>query len=196
MILYEDITGDGVVTTADRQIVGNALPIHTGGITNTFVYKGFDLGVFFYWSYGNDVYNQTRNVLERMSSLNNGNKNVLRRWTTENINTDVPNAIWGDPAGADGLTNAEVSQRFIEDGSFLRLKNVTLGYALPSVFQKRMKLSNARFYVSAQNLFTITNYSGYDPEVQNQQFKNSQLGIDWASQPQPRTLMFGFSLGF
>ncbi|WP_090776805.1 TonB-dependent receptor [Pedobacter sp. ok626] len=194
--IYEDITGDGVVTTADRQIVGNALPIHTGGITNTFGYKGFDLSVFFYWSYGNDVYNQTRNVLERMSSLNNGNKNVLRRWTPQNTITDVPKAIWGDPAGADGLTNAEVSQRFIEDGSFLRLKNVTLGYALPAAFQKRMKLSGARFYVSAQNLFTVTNYSGYDPEVQNQQFKNSQLGIDWASQPQPRTLMFGFSLGF
>ncbi|NQX39136.1 TonB-linked outer membrane protein, SusC/RagA family [Pedobacter steynii] len=194
--IYEDITGDGAVTTADRQIVGNALPLHTGGITNTFGYKGFDLSVFFYWSYGNDVYNQTRNVLERMSSLNNGNKHVLRRWTPGNTLTNVPKAIWGDPAGTDGLTNAEVSQRFIEDGSFLRLKNITLGYALPSAFQKRMKLSNARFYVSAQNLFTVTNYSGYDPEVQNQQFKNSQLGIDWASQPQPRTLMFGFSLGF
>ncbi|MDR6783267.1 TonB-linked SusC/RagA family outer membrane protein [Pedobacter africanus] len=194
--IYEDITGDGVVSTADRQIVGNALPVHTGGITNTLGYKGFDLSVFFYWSYGNDVYNQTRNVLERMSSLNNGNKNTLRRWTPQYTVTDVPKAIWGDPANADGLTNAEVSQRFIEDGSFLRLKNVTLGYALPSAFQKRMKLSNARFYVSAQNLFTITNYSGYDPEVQNQQFKNSQLGIDWASQPQPRTLMCGFSLGF
>ncbi|WP_374166088.1 SusC/RagA family TonB-linked outer membrane protein [Arcticibacter sp. MXS-1] len=195
-LIYEDVNKDGVITTLDRQILGNALPKHSGGITNNLSYKGVDLSVFFQWSYGNDVYNQTRNLLERMNRENNGTTNTLRRWTPENRYTDVPRAIYDDPAGPDGRTNGEVSQRFIEDGSFLRLKNVTLGYNLSSALLKRLKLSNARLYVSAQNLWILTNYSGYDPESQNQQVKNSQLGIDWATQPQGRTIMIGLNVGF
>ncbi|MBC9934243.1 TonB-dependent receptor [Chitinophaga qingshengii] len=195
-MIYDDINKDGKITAADRVILGNALPDFTGGLTNSFSYKGVDLSFFFYWSYGNKVYNQTRSMLERMSSYNNGDARTLNRWTPTNTQTDVPKAIFNDPVVPNSLTNGEVSQRFVEDGSFLRLKNVTVGYTFPTAMLKRVRISSARVYVSAQNLFLITNYSGYDPESQNQSVKNSQLGIDWAVQPQPRTFMAGLNLNF
>ncbi|WP_161596720.1 TonB-dependent receptor [Chitinophaga vietnamensis] len=195
-MIYDDINKDGKITAADRVILGNALPDFTGGLTNTFGYKGFDLSFFWYWSYGNKVYNQTRSMLERMSSYNNGDANTLRRWTAANTHTDVPKAVFNDPVTPGSLTNGEVSQRFVEDGSFLRMKNITFGYSLPAAWLKHVKISSARVYVSAQNLFLITNYSGYDPESQNQSVKNSQLGIDWAVQPQPRTFLAGLNVNF
>ncbi len=194
--IFEDLNGDGVITTDDRQILGNALPRHTGGFTNSFGFKGLDVSVFLQWSYGNKVYNQTRAVLERMSSFNNSNTHVLNRWTPENRDTDVPKAMWNDPAPIGSQPNGIYSQRFIEDGSFLRVKNVTLGYNLPNSLLSRAKIRSVRVYASAVNLFTFTNYTGYDPETQNQQFKNSQLGVDYITQPQPRTFMTGINIGF
>lgn len=193
---YDDINKDGKITAADRVIIGNALPKFTGGLTNTFNYKGFDLSIFVYWSYGNQVYNQTRAILERMSTYNNGNTNTLRRWTPTNTNTDVPKAVFNDPVQPNSLTNGEMSQRWVEDGSFIRLKNITLGYNLPAAWMKKVGISSARVYISGQNLALITHYSGYDPESQNQSVKNSQLGIDYATQPQPRTLMAGINVNF
>lgn len=195
-MIYEDINNDKKITAADRVILGNALPDFTGGLTNTFGYKGVDLSFFVYWSYGNKVYNQTRNMLERMSSYNNGDVRTLNRWTPDNTITDVPKAVFNDPTVAGSLTNGEVSQRFVEDGSFIRMKNITLGYTFPSPVIKKAGISSARVYVSAQNLFMITNYSGLDPESQNQSVKNSQLGIDWAVQPQPRTFLVGLNVNF
>ena len=193
---YDDINKDGKITAADRVIIGNALPKFTGGLTNTFNYKGFDLSVFVYWSYGNQVYNQTRAILERMSTYNNGNTNTLRRWTSANTVTDVPKAMFNDPVVPGSLTNGEMSQRWVEDGSFIRLKNITLGYNLPASWMKKLGIGSARVYISGQNLLLITSYSGYDPESQNQSVKNSQLGIDYATQPQPRTLMAGINVNF
>jgi TonB-linked SusC/RagA family outer membrane protein len=193
---YEDINGDGKITAADRVIIGNALPKFTGGFTNTFRYQGFDLSVFIYFSYGNQVYNQTRAILERMVGYNNGNITTLNRWTPTNVNTDVPKAMFNDPVIANSLTNGEMSQRWVEDGSFIRLKNVTLSYNIPPAFLKRLKVGSARVFVSGQNLALRTKYSGYDPESQNQSVKNSQLGIDYATQPQPRTLSAGINVNF
>ncbi|WP_161964239.1 SusC/RagA family TonB-linked outer membrane protein [Chitinophaga flava] len=195
-MIYDDINKDGRITAADRVILGNALPDYTGGLTNTFGYKGIDLSFFIYWSYGNKVYNQTRSMLERMSSYNNGDARTLNRWTPTNTVTDVPKAIFNDPVVPNSLTNGEVSQRFVEDGSFIRMKNITIGYTFSTALLKRIRISNARVYVSGQNLFLITHYSGYDPESQNQSVKNSQLGIDWAVQPQPRTFMVGLNVNF
>lgn len=195
-MIYDDINKDGKITAADRVILGNALPKFTGGMTNNFSYKGFDLSFFFYWSYGNKVYNQTRSMLERMSSYNNGDTRTLRRWTPSNTITDVPRAVFNDPVVLNSVTNGEVSQRFVEDGSYIRLKNVTLGYALPAAWIKKAKLTGARVYISGQNLLMITSYSGYDPESQNQSVKNSQLGIDWAVQPQPRVFLAGLTVNF
>ncbi|MDR6568162.1 TonB-dependent receptor [Chitinophaga ginsengisegetis] len=195
-MIYDDINADGRITAADRVILGNALPDYTGGITNTFGYRGVDLSFFLYWSYGNKVYNQTRNMLERMSGYNNGDVRTLNRWTPENTITDVPRAVFNDPATPNSLTNGEVSQRFVEDGSFIRMKNVTLGYTFRQELLKKVRISSARIYASAQNLFLITSYSGLDPESQNQSVKNSQLGIDWAVQPQPRTFLLGLNVNF
>ncbi len=193
---YDDVNKDGKITAADRVIIGNALPKFTGGLTNTFNYKGFDLSIFVYWSYGNQVYNQTRAILERMSTYNNGNTNTLKRWTSSNTSTDVPKAMFNDPVVPGSLTNGEMSQRWVEDGSFIRLKNITLGYNLPACWLKHVGIGSARVYISGQNLALITSYSGYDPESQNQSVKNSQLGIDYATQPQPRTLMAGINVNF
>ncbi|MBO9732513.1 MAG: TonB-dependent receptor [Chitinophaga sp.] len=195
-MMYDDINKDGKITAADRVILGNALPDYTGGLTNTFGYKGIDFSFFLYWSYGNKVYNQTRSMLERMSSYNNGDVRTLNRWTPQNTITDVPKAVFNDPTVPGSLTNGEVSHRFVEDGSFIRMKNITLGYAFPSSLMKKARMSSARVYVSAQNLFLVTNYSGLDPESQNQSVKNSQLGIDWAVQPQPRTFLVGLNVNF
>ncbi|MEV4885318.1 TonB-dependent receptor [Chitinophaga ginsengisegetis] len=195
-MIYDDINADGRITAADRVILGNALPDYTGGITNTFGYRRVDLSFFLYWSYGNKVYNQTRNMLERMSGYNNGDVRTLNRWTPENTITDVPRAVFNDPATPNSLTNGEVSQRFVEDGSFIRMKNVTLGYTFRPELLKKVRISSARIYASAQNLFLITSYSGLDPESQNQSVKNSQLGIDWAVQPQPRTFLLGLNVNF
>ncbi|NLR78324.1 SusC/RagA family TonB-linked outer membrane protein [Chitinophaga eiseniae] len=195
-MIYDDINKDGKITAADRVILGTAQPDFTGGLTNTFGYKGVDLSFFLYWSYGNKVYNQTRSMLERMSSYNNGDAKTLNRWTPQNTITDVPRAVFNDPTVPGSLTNGEVSQRFVEDGSFIRMKNITLGYTIPSSTLKKARISSARVYVSAQNLFLITNYSGLDPESQNQSVKNSQLGIDWAVQPQARTFLVGLNVNF
>lgn len=196
-MIYADINKDGKITAADRVVVGNALPKHTGGITNTWTYKGFDLSAFLYWSYGNQVYNQTRSMLERMNSYNNGDMNTLNRWNASHASTNVPKAMFNDPViPPNSVTNGEVSERFVEDGSFIRVKNITLGYNLPASLLRRLKLSSARIYISGQNLFLFTHYSGYDPESQNQSVKNSQLGIDWAVQPQPRTIMAGLNINF
>jgi TonB-linked SusC/RagA family outer membrane protein len=193
---YQDMTGDNKITAADRVIIGNALPKFTGGFTNNFSYKGFDLSVFFYFSYGNQVYNQTRAIMERMVGYNNGDANTLRRWTPTNVNTDVPKAVFNDPVLPNSVTNGDMSQRWVEDGSFIRLKNITLNYNIPPTFLKKMKLSSVRVFISGQNLALWTKYSGYDPESQNQSVKNSQLGIDYATQPQPRTLSAGINVNF
>lgn len=193
---YQDMNGDGKITAADRVIIGNALPKFTGGFTNTFSYKGFDLSVFLYFSYGNQVYNQTRAILERMVGYNNGDTRTLNRWTTSNPNTDVPRAVFNDPVMPNSITNGDMSQRWVEDGSFIRLKNITLNYNIPTAFLKKLKISSAKVFLSGQNLALWTHYSGYDPESQNQSVKNSQLGIDYATQPQPRTLSAGVNVNF
>ncbi len=104
--------------------------------------------------------------------------------------------MFNDPAQPNSLTNGEMSSRWVEDGSFLRLKNVTLNYNLPASLLKKIKVSSARVYISGTNLWLLTDYSGYDPESQNQSVKNSQLGIDYAVQPQPRTIMAGININF
>ncbi|WPU96889.1 TonB-dependent receptor [Mucilaginibacter sabulilitoris] len=195
-MVYQDTNGDGKINAADRVIIGNALPKFTGGFTNTFSYKGFDLSVFLYFSYGNQVYNQTRAILERMVGYNNGNTAVLNRWAPANTVTNVPKAIFNDPVVANSLTNGEMSSRWVENGSFIRLKNITLNYNIPSSILKRLRIQSAKVFLSGQNLALWTKYSGYDPEAQNQSVKNSQLGIDYAVQPQPRTISAGINVSF
>lgn len=187
---YKDVNGDGIIDTNDRTIIGRGLPIHTGGFTNSFTYKGFDLSVFFQWSYGNDIMNANRLFFENAGGKKDLNQfaSYANRWTPENPESDIP-------AATKSASNNVISSRIIEDGSYLRLKTVTLGYTFPKALIAKAKLSNARVYVAAQNLWTWTSYSGYDPEVS---VRNSALtpGVDFSSYPRAFTLSFGVNLGF
>lgn len=188
---YKDLNGDGIINSSDRTIIGRGLPIHTGGFTNTFGYKGFDLGVFFQWSWGNDILNANRLFFE---SSNNKQRELNQyasyagRWTADNPDSDIP-------AATTSASNRVISSRIVEDGSFLRLKTITFGYTFPKKWISKVRLSNARVYVAGENLWTWTNYSGYDPEVS---IRNSALtpGLDFSSYPRSYSLSFGVSLGF
>lgn len=162
---YVDINGDGIVDANDQKVIGRPLPIHTGGLTNNFSYKSWSLNVFMQWSYGNDVLNANKLVFESGSYYLNSNQfaSFADRWTPTNPTNDIPRATYNAKADVGGLTR--VSSRLIEDGSFLRLKTVALNYNLPAKMLKRLKFTNMKLYVSAQNLITWTKYTGLDPEV-------------------------------
>lgn len=188
---YKDLNGDGIIDSNDRTIIGRGLPIHTGGFTNSFTYKGFDLSVFFQWSYGNDILNANRLFFESSNNMQrelNQYASYADRWTPENPDSDIP-------AATQSSSNRVFSSRVIEDGSFLRLKTVTLGYTFPKAMIAKAHLSNVRLYLAAQNLWTWTSYSGYDPEVS---VRNSALtpGLDFSSYPRAYTVSFGVNLGF
>lgn len=132
---------------------------------------------------GNDIYNANRVTLEGMYTVRNQTKKVLNRWTGEGTSNSMPRAIYSDPN-----KNTRTSTRFIEDGSYLRLKNLTLGYTLPESLIKKASINSLRFYMSAQNLLTLTKYSGFDPEIQG--------GVDNSNYPLTRTISFGVDLKF
>lgn len=183
-----DINGDGKVNTEDRTVIGHGLPLHVGGFTNNFEYKGFDLNIFFQWSYGNDVINYNRVLLEQVSKQNtNQLASADNRWSPQN-QTDY---LW---KAKRGITNINTS-REVEDASFLRLKNVQLGYSFANSIVKMMKISKLRVYVSGQNLYTWTNYTGYDPEVST---RNSAMtrGFDYSAYPRTATYTVGVNATF
>ncbi len=198
-IMFKDLNGDGVITADDQQIIGSAQPKYYGGITNTFRFKGFDLNVLFQYNVGNQIYNSSRSYTEGMSVAYSADVTVLNRWTPTNTNTDMPRAAYGDPNN-----NSRTSTRFLEDGSYGRFKNVTLGYALPASVINRFHVRTLRVYVQAQNLVTFTKYKGLDPEVNtygagggaSTTTYNTALGTDFFTYPQSRTLTGGVTLGF
>ncbi len=190
-IKYADLNGDGYVNDMDRTVIGNPQPKHIGGFTNNFTYKNFDLSVFLQWVYGNKIYNANRLVLEGnglgVTDLNQY-ATYVDRWTPENQNNKLFRT-WGQ--GPMGFH----STRVVEDGSFLRLKTVSLGYRfLPKVINK-LYLADLRLFVSGQNLLTWTNYSGFDPEVA---VRNTVLtsGLDYSAYPQAKTFVFGINAKF
>lgn len=190
-IKYKDINGDGIMNDADLTFIGNGQPIHTGGFSNNFNYKAFSLNVFFQWSYGNDIYNANRLIMEGNS---NGWANINQfasysnRWTPENPTNANYRTRGQGPIGFH-------SSRVVEDGSFIRMKTVSLNYNLPAKLIKTAYLSNLSLNVSAQNLITWTNYSGMDPEVST---RNNTLtpGFDYSSYPKSPTIAFGIKAGF
>ena len=190
---FEDVNNDGKIDADDRTIIGNANPDLIFGLTNNFAWKGFDLSIFFQGSIGNDLLNMTRMNLEWKRTTD-----ALNRWTPSNKNTDIPrNGFYYSQYGG------YVNDHFIEDASFLRLKNLTLGYTIP--FKKIV--SSCRVYFSAENLFTITGYSGWDPEVDtkaneaaqsggSQQTANAGAGMDFNAYPAMRTYTVGLNITF
>ena len=186
---YADINGDGTVDDDDRTVIGCGQPVHTGGFSNTFNYKGFDLGIFFQWSYGNDILNANRLILEDPAkrNLNQFHAVVDRYNSVVNPDSNIPRA------NAQGMNN--YSSRVIEDGSFLRLRNVSLGYTIPAKLLMKARIRSARVSVSAQNLLTLTSYSGSDPEVNT---KKSVLtpGFDYSAYARARGLSASVNLTF
>ncbi|MBX0291842.1 TonB-dependent receptor [Hymenobacter sp. HSC-4F20] len=184
-IRYRDLNGDNVITDADRTFIGNPNPNFSFGLTNNLNFKNFDLSFFIQGVQGNDVYNLNRYITESaLYGTTNGTTRVLNRWTGPGTSNDVPRAISGDPNN-----NLRVSTHFIEDGSYVRLKNLTFGYTLPKTVMSRISASQLRVYVTAQNLLTLTKYTGYDPEV-------SASGVDRGIYPQARVFMGGLNIGF
>lgn len=183
-IRFRDLNNDGKIDDADRTFIGNPNPRFIFALNNSFSWKGFDLSIFLQGIAGNKIFNANRIYQEGMAVAVNQTTRVLDRWTGTNSSTSVPRAVFNDPN-----KNTRVSNRFVEDGSYLRIKNVTLGYTLPTAWAARMKMSQARIYLSAQNLFTITNYTGFDPEV-------PVNGIDLNVYPVTRTLSAGLSISF
>jgi len=192
--LFRDIDGDGEITSSDRSIIGNPNPDYTFGFTNNFSYKNFDLNIFFQGSQGGDIFNMT-NV-----QLYNGDANTTRdyftsAWTPSNTETNTPRV--------GNNSNREISSRFVEDGSYIRLKNIALGYTIPSRGLETIGISNLRLSVSAQNLLTFTKYSGLDPEVNyfgasgdNSASSNTVQGFDFGNYPTVKSVSFNLSVKF
>jgi TonB-dependent starch-binding outer membrane protein SusC len=189
-IVFDDVNGDGVINADDRVKIGDPNPKLTGGFTNNLTYKQFELGVFLQFSYGNDIFNGNRVFIEAMKGADNQSTAVLRRWRQPGDLTDIPRTTDLDPNN-----NNRISSRFVEDGSYLRVKNVTLSYILNRQLAERLKVRSARVYISAQNLLTYTNYSGMDPEVNYTGDNNLLRATDFFTYPQARTFTVGINLG-
>ena len=183
---------DGTIDDNDRQIIGDPNPNFTFGFTNTFSYKNFDLNIFFQGAVGGDIYNLT--AVQLYNGDSNGLTDVLNSWSPENTNTDIPRAA---------IRGRELSSRFVEDGSYVRLKNVALGYSLPNGILDRVGVGSARLSLSAQNLLTLTNYSGLDPEVsyfgsggESSGDDNVIQGHDYGNYPNLRSITVALNLRF
>ena len=202
----KDLNGDGLITTdGDRQVIGNATPKFVGGWNNQFAYKGIDLSVFVNFVYGNDIYNA--NNIEWTDGTF-PNLNVLAKMKNRWRNIDETGNLVTDPTALAALnTNAQIwspvnSQRYfvkstdIEDGSFLRVNNITLGYTLPTVLIAKLKIQSLRVYGTVNNLKVFTNYSGYDPEVATRNSDPLTPGVDFAAYPRSRVFVFGVNATF
>ncbi|HEY4966100.1 MAG TPA: TonB-dependent receptor [Puia sp.] len=194
-LMFKDVNGDGVIDLNDRVFLGSFIPKASYSLNLGANYKNFDLSVFFYSVQGNKIYNASRVITEGMIRFFNAGTQVLNAWTPTNTNTNIPRAISGDPN-----ENARMSTRFLEDGSYFRMKNIILAYNIPAATLQNVTkgvVSSFRIYVSAQNLLTVTNYSGYDPEVGNRTPTSSLTnGIDYAVYPQPKSYNVGIQASF
>ncbi|MCW3106113.1 MAG: SusC/RagA family TonB-linked outer membrane protein, partial [Segetibacter sp.] len=180
----KDLNGDNVISSADQTITGNPNPDFIFGFSSNLSYKGFDLGAFFSGSQGNDIYNLSRLAFENPLGQRNLLKGVVNRWTPSNPNNQYASAAQGG--------RLPLSNYFIEDGSYIRCKNITLGYKLPL----HKGIYSARVYISANNLFTITKYTGFDPEVNTFAGSNTAIGIDNLVYPQARSILGGIQVTF
>ena len=227
---YEDINGDGVINEKDLTVIGNPNPKFTGGLTNTFTYKGFELGLFLTFSYGNDIYNyngrrlngmdnvwinQTKDVLDHSQLVAidpdktypatvdgyndaNGNPIQITSWIDDptnvkisNSGTDVPRAVVGDPSN-----NKRLSDRYVEDGSYLKIKSLSLAYNLPKSLIGKWHIDAVKVSATVSNLYTFTKYSGMDPEIGTSSTSDYVIGLDNGRYPTPRIISFGLNVAF
>ncbi|HVW61256.1 MAG TPA: hypothetical protein VHC48_14495, partial [Puia sp.] len=181
-IRFADLNSDGVINDKDRTYIGDPSPRIIYSMGNSFAYKGFDLNIFFQGVYGNKIFNANNINQESMSIAENQTVRVLDRWRGAGTSQYMPRAVYGDPN-----QNTRVSNRYVESGSYLRLKNITLGYTFPSRLTKRIGIPSLRVYGACQNVFTLTHYSGFDPEV-------GVNGVDYSVYPVTRTISAGINI--
>ncbi len=187
---YRDLDGDGRINNRDRSVIGQAAPRFFGGITNAFAYGGFELTVFFQGVYGNKVYNGTQKYdWESLNGRINNTTRVLDRWTPDNPGNTIPRANLNRRGNL-------VSDAYVQDASFLRLRDITLAYTLPAGLLKGLRLQRVRVYVSAQNQLTFTNYYGYDPEANAIGQSTREFGIDDSPYPTAKSVLVGLNVGF
>ncbi|WP_020539028.1 SusC/RagA family TonB-linked outer membrane protein [Lewinella cohaerens] len=216
----KDLNGDGVINSDDRQVIGNTLPKHQGGIGLDLRYKGLDAALFFNWSYGNDIYNTGKIQYNQFRRVTYGNllntMNSDNRFTYVDIDgsyTGTPGEIVTDLAqlaelNADkniwshnsyGVAQAVIHSWAVEDGSFIRLNNATIGYTLPTSMVSKLGISSLRLYLTGNNLYVWTNYTGYDPEVstsRNSAYSALTPGVDYSAFPRSRSYTFGLNVTF
>lgn len=188
---WEDIDKNGIIDAKDRSILGNAQPKFTGGFNNDFSYKGFSLNVFFQFSYGGSIYNNVAWYRTDIMSYNMVSLETYEKsWRKQGDITEYPKVIRNDP-----MQNlSRVQNRWLEDGSYLKLKSAVLAYNIPPSWLQKIKVSNVKIYISGNNLLTWTKYSGYDPDVSS--YNDLRIGVDQGVYPQSRTFQFGINVGF
>lgn len=186
-LIWYDKNDDGKIDDNDRMQIGNPYPDFTAGLNLSVMYKGFDFNMFWYGAFGQEIFNGTRRYDLPMS---NWNSSVLERWTGEGTSNTHPRVTVADP----NKNYINVSDFYIEDGSYLRLKNLTIGYTVPANLSQKAKIAKLRLFASASNLLTFTKYSGFDPEIGAKSALD--MGIDRNIYPQSRTFMFGVNLSF
>jgi TonB-linked SusC/RagA family outer membrane protein len=185
---FVDTNQDGVITSSDRTIIGKAQPKYIFGFTNNFSYQGFEVNIFIQSVQGAQILNMNRFELESLTGTTNQSTAVLNRWTPEHMDTNIPRATTSHAT--------LLSNRFVEDGSYIRVKNISLAYNLPTSLIKGKVFKTAKVYISGQNLFTITNYTGYDPDVNSFASYNLTLGTDYGSYPNAKSYRVGVNLSF
>jgi TonB-linked SusC/RagA family outer membrane protein len=187
--IWKDVNNDKIIDQNDREIIGYAEPKYFGGISNDFSYKNFHLNVFFQYAVGNQIYNELNHQRNSIVRYNNLSTDALNRWREQGDQTDFPRLIRDDPKQSD----SRVQSRWVEDGSYLKLKNVNLRYSFDSAWSKRIGLRKLDAFVTATNLVTWTKYTGFDPDVNS--YSGLRVGLDEGSYPQSRTFTFGLIFG-
>lgn len=191
-VVFVDVDGSGTLTDADKTMIGNPIPDLIYGINLGAAYKGFDINIQLGGTYGNDIFNAMRYFTYDLVSSTNKDRAVLNYWTPTNTNTDIPRL-----AATDSNDNMRLSDRYVEDGSYLRLRNIQLGYTLPVALTRKAAMQKVRVYVTGQNLLTFTSYSGADPEVGQISATNTlSRGVDIGTYPQAMTFTGGISITF
>jgi hypothetical protein len=198
-VKFKDVNGDGFINEKDRTFLGSAIPKYTYGFTGNLQYSNFDLSVFFQGAYGNKLYLQVNQDIEGFYRAFNVTQRVYdERWTGQGSSNTMPRVSWLGSAN-----NKTPSSRFLEDGSYLRLKNLQIGYNIPQKLVNRWRIKNLRIYVTGQNLWTLTKYTGLDPEMNTSDNLNAEkyrgdvaAGIDWGTYPSARSFIAGINLNF
>ncbi|SHG40530.1 TonB-linked outer membrane protein, SusC/RagA family [Chryseolinea serpens] len=198
-IHYKDVNGDGLINNKDLTVIGNAFPKFIFGWNNRFSFKNFDLSFLIQGVQGNDLFNLNRVRLERPGE--GTSTALMNRWTPDNQDTDVPAFTKQSVRKAAGLTNKvtvgdQRLSRWVEDASYIRLKNITFAYNFPQTLTRKVGMNRLRLYVSGQNLFTITKYTGYDPEVSSFNTNDANIGVDFANYPTSKVYTMGIDLTF